>query len=80
MGIVDVAWDLSLFGWVLDSKVNDSEPSTVKYFFLSLRKEVQELVFFSIGSGWGQGFGFVFGQIDFGFLNGFLFSKELVAS
>ncbi len=77
VSIVDVTWDFSFFGWILDSEVNDGEPSSIEYFFLSFCKQVKELIFFAIGSGRGQWFGFIFGEVEFSLLDIFFFSKEL---
>lgn len=78
MGVVNVSRDLSFFGRILNSEVNDSEPSSIEDFFLSFSEQVKELIFFTIGGGWGKGFGFIFGQVKFGLLDGFFFGEELI--
>ena len=49
MGIIDIAWDLRLFCWILNTQVDDSEPPSIEYFLLSVCEQLKKFVFFLLG-------------------------------
>ena len=79
MGIINIAGNLSFFLRILDSQENDGKPPSVQDFFFPFGEKLKEGILLHVGDGGCEGFGFVFGEVEFGLFDGFLFGVELLS-